>query len=46
VDYLFLSKDPVKIQAIIDVRNKVSQRILEKTGFQRGGTIGKSGFAK
>ena len=39
VDYLFLSKDLVRIQAITDVRNKTSQRVLEKAGFQREGTI-------
>jgi RimJ/RimL family protein N-acetyltransferase len=41
VDYLFLSKDLVRIQAIVDVRNKASQRVLEITGFQREGTIRK-----
>ena len=44
VDYLFLSKDIVRIQATIDVRNKVSQRLLEKTGFQREGTMRKCLF--
>ena len=44
VDYLFLSKDLARIQAIADVRNKASQRVLEKAGFQREGTIRKSIF--
>jgi RimJ/RimL family protein N-acetyltransferase len=44
VDYLFLSKDLARIQAIADVRNKASQRVLEKAGFQREGTIRKSLF--
>jgi RimJ/RimL family protein N-acetyltransferase len=44
VDYLFLSKDLVRIQAIADVRNKASQGVLEKAGFQREGTIRKSIF--
>jgi ribosomal-protein-alanine N-acetyltransferase len=44
VDYLFLSKDHARIQAIADVRNKASQRILEKAGFQREGTIQKCLF--
>jgi RimJ/RimL family protein N-acetyltransferase len=39
VDYLFLSKELVRIQAITDVRNKSSQRVLEKAGFQIEGTI-------
>jgi RimJ/RimL family protein N-acetyltransferase len=39
VDYLFLSKELVRIQAIVDVRNKASQRVLEKAGFKREGTI-------
>jgi aminoglycoside 6'-N-acetyltransferase len=46
VDYLFLSKDIGRIQAITDVRNKPSQRVLEKTGFKREGTIRKSGFVR
>ena len=44
VDYLFLSKDLVRIQAIIDVMNKASQRVVEKAGFQREGTIRKALF--
>jgi RimJ/RimL family protein N-acetyltransferase len=39
VDYLFLSKEIARIQAIVDVRNKTSQRVLEKAGFQREGTV-------
>jgi RimJ/RimL family protein N-acetyltransferase len=44
VDYLFLSKGLVRIQAIIDVRNKASQRVVEKAGFQKEGTIRKCLF--
>jgi ribosomal-protein-alanine N-acetyltransferase len=44
VDYLFLSKDLARIQAIVDVRNKASQRVLEKAGFQREGTMRKCVF--
>jgi RimJ/RimL family protein N-acetyltransferase len=44
VDYLFLSKDLARIQAIVDVRNKASQRVLEKAGFQREGAIRKCLF--
>jgi RimJ/RimL family protein N-acetyltransferase len=39
VDYLFLSKELARIQAIVDVRNIASQRVLEKAGFQREGTV-------
>ena len=41
VDYLFLSEDLTRIQAGADVRNKASQRVLEKVGFQREGTMRK-----
>ena len=41
VDHLFLSKVHGRIQAIVDARNKPSQRVLEKTGFQREGTMRK-----
>ena len=37
VDYLFLSRDIVRIQAITNVRNKASQRVLEKIGFKKEG---------
>jgi len=46
VDYLFLSRDVVRIQAITNIRNKPSQRVLEKAGFKREGTIRKSGFVR
>ena len=39
VDYLFLSKEIARIQAIVDVKNLASQRVLEKAGFQREGTV-------
>ena len=38
VDYLFLSKNNGRIQAITLVTNKASQRVLEKAGFKREGT--------
>jgi RimJ/RimL family protein N-acetyltransferase len=44
VDYLFLSRDLVRIQATTDVNNLVSQRVLEKAGFQKEGIIRKSAF--
>jgi RimJ/RimL family protein N-acetyltransferase len=46
VDYLFLSKDIVRIQAHTDLRNVDSQRVLEKTGFKKEGTIRKSNFIR
>ena len=43
-DYLFLSKDIVRIQAHTDVRNEGSQSTLEKVGFKKEGIIGKHDF--
>jgi len=39
VDYLFLSMDVSRVQAVISTRNKASERVLEKAGFTREGTI-------
>ena len=39
VDYLFLSMDISRVQAVISARNKASERVLEKAGFTREGTI-------
>jgi ribosomal-protein-alanine N-acetyltransferase len=39
VDYLFLSKPIVRIQAHTNVRNKASQRVLEKAGFLKEGIV-------
>jgi len=44
VDYLFLSKEMARIQAVTDVRNVASQKVLEKAGFTKEGTIRKSAF--
>jgi RimJ/RimL family protein N-acetyltransferase len=44
VDYLFLSKELARIQAIVDVRHIASQRVLEKSGFQREGTMRDESF--
>jgi RimJ/RimL family protein N-acetyltransferase len=46
VDYLFLSKDTVRIQAQTDVRNVASQKILEKVNFKKEGTLRKSLFIR
>jgi len=42
VDYLFLSKDIARIQATTHVRNEVSQKVLQKVGFRREGTLRKA----
>jgi RimJ/RimL family protein N-acetyltransferase len=44
VDYLFLSKEMERIQAATDVGNVASQKVLEKVGFKKEGTIRKSAF--
>jgi ribosomal-protein-alanine N-acetyltransferase len=46
LDYVFLSKDTVRIQAHIDPRNIASQKVVEKNGFKKEGTIRKCFFAK
>jgi RimJ/RimL family protein N-acetyltransferase len=47
VDYLFLYMgDIVRIQAHTDVRNAASQKVLEKAGFKKEGTIRKGYFAR
>jgi len=46
VDYLFLSKDIVRIQAKTDLRNVASQKVLEKTSFRREGVMRKSLFSR
>jgi len=46
VDYLFLSKEIVRVQAITDVDNLASQKVLEKNGFKKEGTIRKSAFIR
>jgi RimJ/RimL family protein N-acetyltransferase len=46
VDYLFLSRELMRVQATIDVNNIVSQRVLEKVGFTKEGIIRKSNFSR
>ena len=46
VDYLFLSKNIVRIQATTNVGNKASQRVLEKAGFRIEGTMRKLHFVR
>jgi len=44
VDHLFLLKEIVRIQAHTDVKNVASQKVLEKVGFKKEGTIRKYAF--
>jgi RimJ/RimL family protein N-acetyltransferase len=46
VDYLFLSRDTMRIQACTDTRNLASQKVLEKTGFKKEGTMRKYFFIR
>ena len=46
VDYLFLSKNLIRIQAHTDARNMVSQKVLQNVGFKKEGIIRKSVFAR
>ena len=46
VDYLFLSRDMVRVQAHTDARNLASQKVLEKAGFKREGILRKYTFAE
>ena len=45
VDYLFLTNDIVRVQADTGTENKASQRVLEKAGFQKEGTIRRHFFS-
>jgi RimJ/RimL family protein N-acetyltransferase len=46
VDFLFLSKNTVRVQAKTNPRNVASQRVLEKAGFTREGVIRKDVFIR
>jgi RimJ/RimL family protein N-acetyltransferase len=46
LDYLFLSKNIVRVQAITEVRNLGSQKVLVKNGFKKEGVTRKSYFAR
>ena len=46
VDYLFLAKNSVRIQAATNVDNGPCQRVLEKAGFQKEGRLRKSYFVR
>lgn len=46
LDYLFLSRETIRVQATTDKRNLASQRVLEKAGFRMEGTLRKCGFVR
>lgn len=46
VDYLFLSKNVTRIQATTHTRNVASQKVLEKAGFKKEGTLRKSNLVR
>jgi RimJ/RimL family protein N-acetyltransferase len=46
VDYLFLSKDIVRIQTDTNVGNKAAQKALEKAGFKKEGAMRKYRFVR
>jgi ribosomal-protein-alanine N-acetyltransferase len=46
VGYLFLSRDTTRIQACTDTRNLASQKVLEKAGFKKEGTMRKYFFIR
>jgi len=39
VDYLFLTREIIRIQSVIDAENLASRRALEKAGFKKEGTL-------
>jgi RimJ/RimL family protein N-acetyltransferase len=45
-DYLFLSKEIVRIEAETNPQNIASKRVLEKAGFTKEGLIRKSVFIR
>ena len=46
VDFLFMSRDTMRIQATTDTMNFASQKALEKTGFKKEGTLRKYAFVR
>jgi RimJ/RimL family protein N-acetyltransferase len=46
VDYLFMSRNIVRVQAHTSIRNKASQRVLEKSGFMKEGSLRKEYFVR
>ena len=46
VDYLFLSRDLVRVQAKADPENVASWKVLEKAGFKREGVLRKTFYCR
>jgi RimJ/RimL family protein N-acetyltransferase len=46
VNYLFLTKEIVRIQAVTNVRNVAFYRVLEKAGFRREGVLRKALYVR
>ncbi len=46
VDYLFMSKDIARVQAITHKENIASQKVLERAGFKKEGTLRSSLFVR
>ena len=46
IDFLFLSSETSRIQATTDTRNQASQKILEKAGFKKEGTLRRYFFVR
>jgi len=46
VDYLFLSKDMIRIQAHTELRNIASQKVLQEAGLKKEGAIRKLFFIR
>jgi RimJ/RimL family protein N-acetyltransferase len=46
VDYMFLSKNIIRIYALPNVNNLASNKVLEKAGFKKDGIIRKSAFIR
>ena len=46
IDYLFLSKDLIRIQAQTETGNLASQKVLEKAGFSKEGNMRKCDFSR
>ena len=46
VDFLFLSRDIVRVQAYTDIRNIVSQKVLKKASFHKEGILRKFRFIR
>ncbi|MEM3697334.1 MAG: GNAT family protein [Candidatus Bathyarchaeia archaeon] len=42
VDYLFLTREIIRIQAVINTQDKASRRVLEKVGFKKEGALRKA----